>query len=178
VGFGVFAEGRHQSAAAADAGRQHDVAPDSYLCPQGKMPPVASAAPAPVGPAIRTGYARCSTARQELESQLVALRAAGCSRILSEKISTRVKVRPEFEEALALCWDIRTAAPAQPVILTVHEVKRLARNAAELMTLAAELQAAGIQLELLTEPLTGIYDPNGMGAMLFAVLGGGRATGP
>jgi hypothetical protein len=28
----------------------------------------------------------------------------------------------------------------------------------------------GIQLELLSGPLTGIYDPSGMGAMLFAVL--------
>ncbi|WP_268248787.1 hypothetical protein [Streptomyces brasiliensis] len=31
------------------------------------------------------------------------------------------------------------------------------------MTLSTELQSAGIQLELLTGPLTGIYDPNGMG---------------
>jgi len=38
------------------------------------------------------------------------------------------------------------------------------------MTLAGALQSAGIQLELLSGPLTGIYDPNGMGAMLFAVL--------
>jgi DNA invertase Pin-like site-specific DNA recombinase len=52
----------------------------------------------------------------------------------------------------------------------VHELKRPARNAAELMALAGGLQAAGIQLELLTGPLTGIYDPNGMGAILFAVL--------
>ena len=49
-------------------------------------------------------------------------------------------------------------------------MKRLARNAAELMTLSAALQAAGIQLELLTGPLTGVYDPTGMGSMLFAVL--------
>ncbi|MFD0378313.1 recombinase family protein [Streptomyces sp. NPDC127112] len=55
-------------------------------------------------------------------------------------------------------------------MFTVHELKRLARNAAELMTLSAELQAGGIQLELFTGPLTGIYDPNGMGAMFFAVL--------
>jgi DNA invertase Pin-like site-specific DNA recombinase len=34
----------------------------------------------------------------------------------------------------------------------------------------AALEVAGIQLELLSGPLTGIYDPNGMGAMLFAVL--------
>ncbi len=38
------------------------------------------------------------------------------------------------------------------------------------MSLSAGLQAGGIQLELLTGPLTGIYDPNGMGAMFFAVL--------
>lgn len=37
------------------------------------------------------------------------------------------------------------------------------------MALASALQAAGIQLELLTGPLTGIYDLTGMGSMLFAV---------
>ncbi|MEY9212088.1 recombinase family protein [Thermobifida halotolerans] len=56
------------------------------------------------------------------------------------------------------------------MILTVHELKRLARNAAELMALSAQLQADGVRLELLTGPLTGVYDPNGMGSMLFAVL--------
>ncbi|WNE93869.1 recombinase family protein [Streptomyces luomodiensis] len=66
-----------------------------------------------------------------------------------------------------LVWE---AAPDQEVILTVHELKRLARNAAELMTLSGQLQTAGVQLELLTGPLTGVYDPNGMGAMFFAVL--------
>ena len=40
----------------------------------------------------------------------------------------------------------------------------------ELMILSAELQSGGVQLELLTGPLTGIYDPHGMGSMLFAVL--------
>jgi DNA invertase Pin-like site-specific DNA recombinase len=119
---------------------------------------------------IRIGYARCSTVQQELASQTAALEAAQCKRIFSEKISTRIKVRPELENALKLARDIKEAVPDQPVILTVHELKRLARNAAELMTLSAQLQAAGIQLELLTGPLTGIYDPGGMGSMLFAVL--------
>ncbi|WAP55049.1 recombinase family protein [Streptomyces sp. S465] len=77
---------------------------------------------------------------------------------------------PELEKALALARQFKEAAPETPVIFTVHELKRLARNAAELMTLSAELQAGGIQLELLTGPLTGIYDPNGMGAMFFAAL--------
>lgn len=119
---------------------------------------------------VRIGYARTSTARQELASQLAALRRAECHKIFSEQISTRVKVRPELEAALALARQFTEAAPDTPVILTVHELKRLARNAAELMTLSNQLQASGIRLELLTGPLTGIYDPNGMGSMLFAVL--------
>jgi hypothetical protein len=63
--------------------------------------------------------------------------------------------RPELVKA----HDIKEAAPDQEVILTVHELKRLARNAAELMTLSGQLQAAGVQLELLTGPLRGIYAP-------------------
>ena len=92
-------------------------------------------------------------------------RPTGRSQIFAEEISTRIKVLPELETALALALarGIRQAAPTQPVILTVHEMKRLARNAAELMTPSATLQAAGIPLELLTGPLTGVYDPNGMG---------------
>ncbi|MFI9588542.1 hypothetical protein ACIHCQ_43785 [Streptomyces sp. NPDC052236] len=62
----------------------------------------------------------------------------------------------------------KEAAPQTPVIYTVHELKRPARNAAELMTLSTELQADGIQLKLLTGPLTRTYDPNGMGALFSA----------
>ena len=132
-------------------------------------PPVAAVQGASTA-VIRIGYARTSTARQELASQLEALSAAGCHRIFEEQISTRVKVRPELEAALTLARTIKEAAPDQVVILVVHEMKRLARNAAELMALSSSLQGAGIRLELLTGPLTGVYDPDGMGAMLFAVL--------
>ncbi|WP_307811920.1 recombinase family protein [Streptomyces sp. HB-N217] len=134
-----------------------------------KQGPPVEAVPAAAAKPIRIGYARCSTAQQELQSQLDALEPL-CKRIFHEKISTRVKTRPKLEEALKLAYDIKEAAPDQKVILTVHELKRLARNAAELMTLSGQLQAAGVQLELLTGPLNGIYDPNGMGAMFFAVL--------
>ncbi|MGV9249809.1 recombinase family protein, partial [Streptomyces sp. NPDC003710] len=136
-----------------------------------KQGPALTIVPAPrTERPVRIGYARTSTARQELASQLEALHRAQCHKIFSEQISTRVKVRPELEKALALAHQFKEAAPETPVVFTVHELKRLARNAAELMTLSAELQAGGIQLELLTGPLTGIYDPNGMGAMFFAVL--------
>ncbi|MFI9824562.1 recombinase family protein [Streptomyces sp. NPDC052013] len=132
-----------------------------------------SPTPAPAAVAampIRIGYARCSTATQELGSQLDALAAADCRRVFHEKISTRIRTRPELEKALKLAADIKEAAPDQPVMLSVHELKRLARNAAELMTLSATLEKAGIQLELLTGPLAGVYDPGGMGAMFFAVM--------
>ncbi|WP_331747406.1 recombinase family protein (plasmid) [Streptomyces sp. NBC_00853] len=136
-----------------------------------KQGPALAVVPAPrTERPVRIGYARTSTARQELASQLEALHRAECHKIFKEQISTRIKVRPELEAALALARQFKEAAPETPVIFTVHELKRLARNAAELMTLSAELQAGGIQLELLTGPLTGIYDPNGMGAMFFAVL--------
>ncbi|MFD4433504.1 hypothetical protein ACFWPJ_29665, partial [Nocardia sp. NPDC058497] len=35
---------------------------------------------------------------------------------VSEKISTRIKIRPELEKALTLAHEIKTAAPDQPVI--------------------------------------------------------------
>ncbi|MFE1844323.1 hypothetical protein [Streptomyces sp. NPDC059515] len=50
--------------------------------------------------------------------------------VLQEQISTRVKIRPELEKALAPAHQFKEAAPETPVILTVHEIKRLARNAA------------------------------------------------
>ncbi|WP_225101355.1 recombinase family protein [Streptomyces sp. CoH27] len=132
-------------------------------------PPVETVPAAAAAKPIRIGYARYSTARQELQSQLDALRPV-CKLIFSEKISTRVKTRPKLEEALKLAeealklaYDSKEAAPDQEDILTIRELKRLARNAAELMTLSNQPQTAGVQLELLTGPLTGIYDPSAWG---------------
>lgn len=81
-------------------------------------------------------------------------------------------MRPEFVKTIDLARTFKKAAPHQPVILTVHEMKRLGRGAAELMTTAEDLRGAGIGLELLAGPLTGIYDPSGHGAALFAFFAG------
>ncbi|MBP2067482.1 DNA invertase Pin-like site-specific DNA recombinase [Streptomyces iranensis] len=105
--------------------------------------------PAPIDPDlpsadIRIGYARCSILGQELDSQLDALAKHGIPRdkIFSEKISTRVRVRPKFEEAL--------------------------RTAREVKAHADHLTAHGLVLEMLAGPLPGIYDPTGPGKLLFA----------
>ena len=111
-----------------------------------KQGPALAVVPAPrTERPVRIGYARTSTARQELASQLEALRRVECHKIFHEQISTRVRVRPELEKALALAHQFKEAAPETPVIFTVHELKRLARNATELLTLSAELQVGGIQ---------------------------------
>jgi DNA invertase Pin-like site-specific DNA recombinase len=100
--------------------------------------------------AVRTGYAHCSPT-EDLATQVEALRAAGCTRIVTEQTSVRVKARPELARALA---DAR--------ILTVHELKRAARDTTELMALSATLRADGITLELLTGPLAGRHLPDSM----------------
>ena len=57
---------------------------------------------------IRIGYPRCSHLTQELQSQLDAL-AAGIPRekTFAEKLSSRVRGRPEFEKAFAACRQIK-----------------------------------------------------------------------
>ncbi|MFG1703470.1 recombinase family protein [Nonomuraea sp. M3C6] len=67
---------------------------------------------------------------------------------------------------------IKRAVPHQRVILTVHEMKRLGRGAAELLTIVEDLRHHDIELELLTGPLQGIYNPSGHGAALFAFFAG------
>ncbi|RPE37606.1 DNA invertase Pin-like site-specific DNA recombinase [Streptomyces sp. Ag109_O5-1] len=131
-------------------------------------PAIEAAVPEAATKPTRVGYARCSTAQQELQSQLDAPEEAGCDPVFSEKISTRVKVRPEFVKAMDFARTIKKAVPHQRVIFTVHEMKRLGRGAAELLTIAEDLRHHDIQLELLTGPLQGVYDPSGHGAALFA----------
>lgn len=92
-------------------------------------------------------------------------------KIFSEKISTRIRVRPQFEAALTLAREIKAHAPHCRVLFTVYEMKRLGRDAAELTALADHLAdhltAHGLVLEMLAGPLPGIYDPSGPGRMLF-----------
>ncbi|MFL4901641.1 recombinase family protein [Streptomyces sp. MMS24-I2-30] len=135
----------------------------------GTPPPAPAVADTP-GADIRIGYARCSTLGQELGSQLDALTAHGIPRdkIFSEKISTRVRVRPQFEAALRTAREIKARAPHCRVIFTVYEMKRLGRDAAELTALADHLTAHGLVLEMLAGPLPGIYDPTGAAPLLFA----------
>ncbi|MFB9463476.1 recombinase family protein [Streptomyces cinereospinus] len=101
-----------------------------------------------------------------------ALKEAGSDPVFSKEISTRVKVTPEFVKAMDFARTIKKAVPHQRVIFTVHEMKRLGRGAAELLTIAEDLRHHDVRLELLTGPLQGVYDPSGHGAALFAFFAG------
>lgn len=118
---------------------------------------------------VRIGYARASTARQSLDSQLDSLRAAGVTRIFSEKISTRATKRPELEKAVSLAREIRASGVA--VTLVVHEHKRLGRGM-DLAVLAEELRASDVGLQFLTGDLQGSHDPGGVVFTVLAAMSG------
>ena len=130
--------------------------------------PRPSAAAATAGH-VRIGYARASTVRQSLDTQMDSLKATGVTRIFSEKISTRAASRPELDRAVTLARELR--ASGVMVTLVVHEHKRLGRGL-ELAALAEQLKAGDISLEFLTGELQGSHDPSGIVFTVLAALSG------
>ena len=118
---------------------------------------------------VRIGYARASTVRQTLDTQTDALRAAGITKIFAEKISTRARVKPELDKAVALAREMRSSGIA--VTIVAHEHKRLGRGI-ELAQLAEQLRADGIGLEFLTGELQGSHDPSGVVFTVLAAVSG------
>lgn len=133
-----------------------------------ELPRLVAAGAEPTGH-VRIGYARASTVRQSLDTQLDSLKASGVTRIFSEKISTRAASRPELDKAVGLARELR--ASGVTVTLVVHEHKRLGRGI-ELAGLAEQLKAAGIGLEFLTGELQGSHDPSGIVFTVLAALSG------
>ena len=118
---------------------------------------------------MRIGYARASTVRQSLDTQMDSLKAAGVTRIFAEKISIRAVTRPELDRAVALARELRASGVA--VTLVVHDHKRLSRGI-ELASLAGQLKAGDIGLEFLTGELQGSRDPSGVVFTVLAALSG------
>ncbi len=133
-----------------------------------ELPRAAVAVVEPAGH-VRIGYARASTVRQSLDTQLDSLKQAGVTRVFSEKISTRATRRPELERAVTLARELRGSGVA--VTLVVHEHKRLGRGL-ELAALAEELKACDVGLEFLTGELQGSHDPSGVVFTVLAALSG------
>jgi DNA invertase Pin-like site-specific DNA recombinase len=110
------------------------------------LDPTELLAPAPAHPTeIRIGYARVSTGGQKLERQLDALRAAGCRRIFSEKLSGKDADRPELTACLAFM------APGDTLV--VPALDRLGRSLQDLITTVTELRGRDVGFTSLYENL-------------------------
>lgn len=92
--------------------------------------------------ATLVGYARVSTAGQDLDRQLTELSAAGCSKTFTDHgVSGSKMSRPGLDEALGYLRPGDT--------LVVQELSRLGRDAVGVVQLARELEDRGVGLRIL-----------------------------
>lgn len=94
---------------------------------------------------MNIGYARVSTAEQNLTLQTDALEAAGCERVFVETASGAQRDRPELERALDFMRPGDT--------LVVWKLDRLARSIRQLIDTVELLQSKGMGFRSLTETI-------------------------
>ncbi len=92
---------------------------------------------------MKFGYARVSTNTQITDRQIDALREYGVDEIFEEKVSGTKKSRPQLN---LLLNKLRAGDT-----LVVYELKRLGRNTKQLLALAEDFQANGVEFVSLTE---------------------------
>jgi len=93
----------------------------------------------------KIGYARVSTAGQNLESQLDALKETGCSRIFTDKVSGAKEERPGWQEMMEYV--------RQGDTLVITELSRMSRSLAHLLKVVQELEEKGVQIQSLREQI-------------------------
>ena len=93
---------------------------------------------------MRYGYARVSSKGQDYAGQVEALKAAGCERIFSDKLSGKSRARPELEKVL------RRLEPGDTIVIT--KVDRIARSVRDLWNILHEvIEEKGAQFVSLRE---------------------------
>lgn len=109
---------------------------------------------------MRIGYARVSTLDQSVALQRDALTAAGCARILEDRLSGCTRQRPGLDAALGCLSSGDT--------LVVWRLDRLGRSLTDLIDLVSRVQAAGCGFQSLTES---IDTTSAGGQLVFHVFG-------
>jgi DNA invertase Pin-like site-specific DNA recombinase len=103
---------------------------------------------------MKIGYARVSTTDQSFDGQIERLKAAGCEKVYSEKMSGKSQNgRHELSRA------IKALRPGD--ILTVCKLDRLARSIKDLLHLMDEIAAAGAKFQALDDPWCNTDTPQG-----------------
>lgn len=111
---------------------------------------------------MKIGYARCSTAEQNLDWQLDALNREGCERIYQEKASGAKKDRPELARMLDALREGDT--------IVVCELTRLSRSTKDLFDLVERISGVGANIRSLKEAWLDTTTPQG--TLLFTIFAG------
>jgi DNA invertase Pin-like site-specific DNA recombinase len=106
------------------------------------------------------GYARVSTGDQNLDLQLDSLKAAGCDKLFTDKLSGSKDDRPGLGEALGFVRSGDT--------LVVWRLDRLGRSLSHLIDVTTGLEARGIGFKSLQE---GIDTTTSGGKLVFHIFG-------
>ncbi len=93
--------------------------------------------------ANRIGYARVSSVGQNLDSQMDALRAAGCEKIFTDRMTGSRLDRPGWDQMMAYL------RPGDTLVVT--ELSRVTRSLLDLLETAKKLQQRQIELVSLRE---------------------------
>ena len=107
-------------------------------------------------------YARCSTADQNLDWQLDALKENGCERIYQEKVTDTRKERPELNRMLDALREGDT--------LIVCDLTKLSRSTKDLFELIEKINDCGADIRSLKEARLDTTTPHGK--MLFTISAG------
>ncbi|NEU11567.1 recombinase family protein [Methylobacterium sp. BTF04] len=92
------------------------------------------------------GYARVSSSSQSLDIQRDALKAAGCEVIRAEtRTGTKVEGRTELETLLQFARD------GDRIVVT--RIDRLARSISDLATIVKRMEASGVALTVIEQPV-------------------------
>ncbi|MCA1024278.1 recombinase family protein [Halobacillus litoralis] len=110
---------------------------------------------------MKYGYARVSTALQDLETQINDLKEAGCELIYSEKVTGTRSDRPEFNKVLSVLDKGDT--------LTVTKLDRFARSAGDAIQIVRELFEKGIKVHILN---MGLVENTPTGKLIFTIMSG------
>ena len=107
------------------------------------------------------GYARVSTAAQDLTTQRAQLNAAGCEKVYCEKITGIHTNRPQLHKLIA-------ALQAGDVVVT-PAVDRISRDTTDLLVIARQMKQAGAGLRSLGEPF--LDTTSDFAEIVLAILG-------
>lgn len=112
---------------------------------------------------MKIGYARTSTVEQVagLEAQERDLRAQGCDRVFSERLSSVDAKRPQLDAAIDYLRDGDA--------LVVTKLDRLARSVSDLLAIKAKVEARGASLVVVN---LGMDTSTPTGRLILNVLGG------